>query len=334
MSANQNHKRWVIAGALGCVGVLFLCFASAGFLLLGGNEIFSRVARPPVPAPQPAVAISTQNIGRIEELYRLQVDGPVLTLAWSPDSKLLAVSAGQPGGMLMGPTHAFQLWDVTNGHAVLSISEPGYTQVLFALSPDGHILAYLDNNAVKLWDVVGKRDLRTLVGRGDERLGFLSFSLDGSTLFSVNNDYQLKTWNVATGGKLPVTDQMTRDNLDYLMLSPDYASCRDQHSQDGRVIERSEAVRDNAGRLSLISFVLSDAAGRILRTLEGNFNYSCPALSPDGSLLAYGGTVWDVSGGKQYTMNGSGYMRATFSPDGRFLATGGNGTVQLWGIRS
>jgi WD40 repeat protein len=272
--------------------------------------------------------------------------GSLHTMAWSPDSKLLAVSAEQ-SGMSATSIESFELWDITRGRALLSIRRGGLlgtSVITFALSPDGQTLAYLDNNTVKVWDIATERELRTLSSSGGERLGYLAFLPDGKTIASIyRNDASVITWDVETGRELSARNGISvppSQPADYLIYSPDFAPfIENRHSHNGKIIEHSNITVDTAksGRTTLVSIVLSDSAsGETLQTLKANVNYSgnlARVFSPDDSLLASAGYAWDVQTGRQYELSGGANL-AVFSPDGKFLAIGGqDGKVQLWGIR-
>jgi len=72
--------------------------------------------------------------------------------------------------------------------------------------------------------------------------------------------------------------------------------------------------------------------GAFIRNMEGSYPYKM-AFSPDGTILASGTKLWQVSDGKLVrTLNVPGFYVA-FTSDGAILATGtGDGVIHLWGI--
>src|SRR5262249_36152547 len=121
-------------------------------------------------------------------LRRLEVEGlrgGVLSLAFSPDGKILA-----SGGNCAGDPIA--LWDVARGKRLRSLRRQQGMAYALAFSPDGRILASgEDEYTVRRWDVASGREENPFrgqspPGRGPERrdtsLSFVGFSPDGRTL--------------------------------------------------------------------------------------------------------------------------------------------------------
>lgn len=68
-----------------------------------------------------------------------------------------------------------------------------------AFSPDGRLLASGGaDNVIKLWDVAGRRELRTLDAHG-ESVRQVLFSPDGALLASYSDSQSVVVWNVVTG---------------------------------------------------------------------------------------------------------------------------------------
>lgn len=102
---------------------------------------------------------------------------PGFAAAFSPDSKLLAISSG-----LSSPEDDIRLLDVAQGRVVGTFS--GHKQGIFALafSPDGLTLASAsDDSTLKLWNVASRQELLSLRRLGGA-LKSLLFSPDGSYL--------------------------------------------------------------------------------------------------------------------------------------------------------
>jgi WD40 repeat protein len=79
------------------------------------------------PVPQPVVAITSQTIDQVRELYRIPQPGFVYDVAWSPDGLILA-SAMVGVGNVPG---SVQLWDAVTGRKLRSpLHPPGTSRVL------------------------------------------------------------------------------------------------------------------------------------------------------------------------------------------------------------
>ena len=118
-----------------------------------------------------------------------------LTVAWSPDGRLLA--AGRLDGSV-------EVWDVTFQRLVLRLAGHTGSVTSLAWSPDGHLLATVsEDHTVKIWDPTSGRELRTLTGHTD-RVCRVAWSPDGQLLASASWDCTVKIWDM-TGRSGPRT---------------------------------------------------------------------------------------------------------------------------------
>ncbi|HEX8988147.1 MAG TPA: hypothetical protein VF816_09300 [Rhodocyclaceae bacterium] len=118
----------------------------------------------------PDSTIRLWDLAKGKLTHTLTPDGKVLSLAFSPNGKLLA-SGGKD----------FRLWNVTSGKSEILV-EPGnwsgFSKVAF--SPDGKLLAARKSNTeIGLWDVATRNEVQTLPGSYSS----FAFSPDG-TLFA------------------------------------------------------------------------------------------------------------------------------------------------------
>ncbi len=268
-------------------------------------------------------------------------EGTVRTVAFSPDGKLVAT------GAWLGYDFSIRLWDASTG-ALLKTFEghKSYIQkILF--TPDGKgVIAGSNDGMVYLWDVQTGKSKRTFSNRenGGYALLGMALSTDGKTLASISypSDGTMKPlvilWDVATG----------KPSLKWQSQDPQFPNII-AFSTDGEIT----AIPEGKG-LPLREV----ASGQVLLSLE-----SAPlqprerllevvAFSPDGrAVAAVTGTplpggrydeladctihLWELATGRTIRrIQGikNAVQAAAFSPDGRTLATAGEGLVQLWDI--
>ena len=149
--------------------------------------------------------------------------GPVATVAFSPDGLLLAVGTSSESGSitpgkitLYNTRTALPLWR-RNGH--------GNGVLAVAFSPDGRMLATAGNDdTVALHDARTGRILREM--EGDQDAACLAFSPDGALLASGGGRqvagatvYEITLWSVADGSRVR-TLRGHRDRICALAFSP------------------------------------------------------------------------------------------------------------------
>ena len=130
-----------------------------------------------------------------KRLHTLTGPERVRALAFSPDSRTLAAA---------GYDTEVTLWDVTTG-GVKDKGPSGHSGPVLALaySPDGRTLASADlNGVIILRGAGGAAGGRTLEQRHGAAVNSLSFSPDGGTLVSAGDDKRVILWRVSDGGVL------------------------------------------------------------------------------------------------------------------------------------
>ncbi len=185
-------------------------------------------------------------------------------------------------------------------------------------SPDGaHVLTYA-GGSVQVWNLDGGRIQYTLQGHGGDVVD-ANYSHDGKRILTVSTDKTVRVWRTDTGALL--SGFMAGGDMPFLgRFSPD---------------DRRFAVAAKDGSVQIYDAtdgtILADFRGPDIVTLE---------WSPDGrSLLTIGlkqpaVRVWDSRDGRLRWQAYEATLTAAFSPDSRYLATGGAVAAQVWEIGS
>ncbi|HKP53151.1 MAG TPA: ABC transporter transmembrane domain-containing protein [Chloroflexia bacterium] len=228
-----------------------------------------------------------------------------LTLAWSPDSRTLALGSID---------HSIRLLDVSTGNVV---TLRGHTNSVYSVawSPDGKTLASGSwDKSVRLWSADGK--LRSILGGHSGFIAGLGWMPDGQTLGAVSANVNVTLWDAH--GNPKGSFKGGGDLLYNLAWSPD---------------GKSFATGTNDGAVRLWK-----ADGTLTSTLYGHTGaVFSVAWSPDGSLLASGSDdntvrLWSADGVPLATLaEHTDFVNwVAWSPDGKTLASAGDTTVRLW----
>ena len=146
-----------------------------------------------------------------KQARRLELDRALLSLALSPDGTQLATcSAGQS---------EVTLWDAEAGGQTGVLRSPtAYVQEV-TFSTDGKWIAAASiDNSVRIWDVKGRREIRSWTGRGLMACArALAFSPDNKLLATADADHAVRLWHVEPPPMPPAITNVTPP----LAFSPD-----------------------------------------------------------------------------------------------------------------
>jgi WD40 repeat protein len=264
-------------------------------------------------------------------------------MAFHPNGRLLAIPSTEPGA-----DGRIQLWDVSNGRAVLTLIGHTGRVLAVAISPDGRLLASASQESVKVWDLTAgleKGELREplFTCPHEELVVGVTFSPDGKRLASASGKTDqpgtVKIWDPASGKALFSFRGSARpDSLLHLEFSP-----------DGRWLAAGSA--DNTAKIWDVT------TGDEVYTLPGHTDLIINVtFTPDGRRLISASRsrevkVWDlppgepggsVPGGRSLTPRwtlreffSNSVWAMALSPDGSRLAIGGpsaDGNVRIYDL--
>jgi WD40 repeat protein len=240
-------------------------------------------------------------------------EGQIMAVAISPDGQSLAV--GLYPFYKKGELQMFNLKNYSVRMHFKGQIGPVFT---LAFSPDGRTLASggLDQ-IVRFWDSATGDELRTIKGhRGS--IWSLAWNPAGDRIASASWDQTVKVW-----------DAVQPQGLDLSTGTEFYTSC---FSPDGKFLVR--------GNHHLLVFE-SGTSKPPFTIPDYQSDNLVVAISPDGSILASGGTdqkvtLWEMGTWRRLTSI-EGYQNQiwnlTFSPDGSLLASSDAKSVHLWDVK-
>jgi RNA polymerase sigma factor (sigma-70 family) len=240
------------------------------------------------PVDHHADALAAPALARLGTA-RLWLGGQqISTLAFTSDSKTLA-TAGRDGQII--------LWEMASGKQIrkLGVAQPAggnamrprFVAINFlTFSPNGKALATIENGtAVRVFDVVGKKELWTAEALANVPFPVCAFSPSGKTLAIPAAKNQIQFWDAATGKKLH--------------------TCKGHEGPVNTLAFSADGKTLVSGSDDMTLRVWESATGKYLRSCEGHRDaVQAVAVSADGKTLASTGQdktirLWETGTGKE-----------------------------------
>ncbi|KAK4653541.1 HNWD NOD-like receptor pc6 [Podospora pseudocomata] len=237
--------------------------------------------------------------------------GPVLSVAFSPDSKLVASGSGDK---------TIKIWDAATGSCTQTLKGIWDSVTSVAFSPDSKWVASGSHDkTIKIWDAATGSCTQRLKGHWDS-VTSVAFSPDSKWVASGSHDKTIKIWDTATGS---CTQRLKghRSWVTSVAISPD-----------------SKWVASGSHDKTIK--IWDTATGSCTQTLEGHHHsVTSVAISPDSKWVASGSDdktikIWDTATGScTQTLEGhrSWVNSVAISPDSKWVASGSHdGTIKIW----
>ena len=243
------------------------------------------------------------------------LSGPLRPLAFSPDSRTLAV-------LLRDDTVAFLDWATgeTKREFLLEGGRFRFRPAVSFSADLGTLAQGLGDGTVKLWSTTDRTARVVQAGHGPVDL--VALSPDARSLVTGGRDQPLRWWDLHT-----LTNSALEVTAMQVLFSPDGGTLA--------IFERGSSIQlRNAATHALRARIRPDA--ELAPTI---------AFSNDGARLATSGAagganhilqVWDTATGRllgDYRGHKQGIRAVAFSPDGRTLASSSDdSTLKLWNV--
>src|SRR5215467_13391579 len=162
--------------------------------LLAGCQTAQPAPLVPTATPRPAQQrITLENASKIRQVNKLDLSrGAVRGVAWSPDSRLLAVA----------PYNQVQVWEMATMKRLSTLQGHQYQINGMAWSPDGRLLASAsDDGTLRLWDSTTWKSNAVLHSAADVVIS-VAWSPDSRRLAAGNQDGTVQVWDAHTSQSL------------------------------------------------------------------------------------------------------------------------------------
>ena len=251
------------------------------------------------------------------EIARLSHDGPVKSVAFSPDGACLATTMD----VTADHSNYAYLWDATTGRQLVRIAHDDRRSITaLRFAPDGrHFATASWDHTVRVWEAATGREVWRFAH--DETVSAIAYDSSGKILVSGSGNGRVREWDLRTGKEIAALAMSHQGQVRDVTFSPD----------DRLLATGSE---DHTAR------VWDAKSGRELSRMPHGANVVSVSFSPDGREIATTGDghaarLWDVSTGQETAraIHESAVNTVAFSPNGHFFASG-SGHTQLKGKKS
>lgn len=266
-----------------------------------------------------SMAAHLWNLSSGQEVRRFEaLPDTANSAAISADGKLAAT----------GGEKTAHLWNIASAAEIRTFA--GHTGRITSItfSSDGRFLATAsDDGTARLWDASSGKLLQRLIGHRD-KLSAVRFSHNGRFLLTGGADGTARLWSANTGGEVRRYGEkagVVLSAIGSVAFSPD----------DRYVLAGGWETNDLAegSSVDILGFarIWDTKTGRELKRFEHATPVTSVAFSPDGlSVLTVSQDaiprIWNIKKSenmKSMEKEGAGGLFADYSPDGRFILTGG-----------
>lgn len=160
-------------------------------LLVFNNQYFFSLSKDPSTSDEEILypnAISYANRDKISQFLSVTQSGPVYSIAFSPDSRLILTA---------GDDRLVHVWDISDGSEIMTLE--GHTGRITSIdfSPDSNYLSTTSAaGEVYIWDCTTWEIAQELETKG--KVIFTRF-LDDNKLMTVNDQRSIQIWNLNSG---------------------------------------------------------------------------------------------------------------------------------------
>ncbi|XP_048524311.1 autophagy-related protein 16-1 isoform X2 [Dendroctonus ponderosae] len=245
-------------------------------------------------------------------------DGEVNAVKWSPVDRLVATG---------GADRKVKLWDISKGAQENKGTMVGSNAAVMAVDFDTSgslVLGASNDYATRVWAVADQRLKHTLTGHSGKVMA-AKFLGDASKVVTGSHDRTLKVWDLRSRACIETkfagsscNDLVTVDNAGSTIISGHFDKtirfwdCRSESSANNIVLNGKVTSLDLARDTK---YLLACVRDDTLKLIDLRMNQVVKSFSCEGFKV------------------GCDWSRATFSPDGQYVAVGSSdGSVYIWGV--